>query len=103
MNQSGHIIFVLGLYRNHIPPLTDGDDGLTQIFGHRRTGDNLLQTVPNLARLNTHVPADISQCRGCIICDLIFRQNCTENAVLQVFIWGQCGKERIQHSGLVVL
>ena len=82
MHQSGHVVFALAFHRNHVPPLTDGDDRLPQEFGICRGRNDFLQAVPDLPCLNAHMAADVGQLRGGVVRDFFLRKNRAENFVL---------------------
>ena len=102
MDKAGNVISALGFYRYHIAAIPDGDDRLPKEFAVSRRRNNLLQAVPDLGRLDPHVPANIRQGRAGIICDLFFRQDRAENSILQVFI-GRQGVEKRGKNGLFLV
>ena len=103
MDKTGNIIAALGFYRHHITSATHGNDRLSQELAVGRRRNHLLQTVTNLARLNAHMAANVSERRRCVIRNLFLGQNCAEDLIFQIFIRGQGCKERIQNRCLIVL
>ena len=95
VHKTRHFVLKLALDRHHIAALANGDDGLAQVLGIGRRRNDFLQAVPDLAGLDAHVAANIRKSRRCIIRDLLFRQNCAENLIFQVFIGGQCAEHRV--------
>ena len=81
----------------HLQAIINENSDLARTCEH-----NLLQTVPNLARLDTHMPANIRQLAGCSISDLVFGQNSAGDLVLQILIGGQGIKENRQHRVLII-
>ena len=103
MHQSGHVVFALAFHRNHVPPLTDGDDRLPQEFGICRGRNDFLQAVPDLPCLNAHMAADVGQLRGGVVSDFFLREDRAENLVLQIFVGAKRLKQGVQHRRLVIL
>ena len=103
VNQAGHVRPVLTLDGHHIAAVTDGDDGIPQIFGIGRRRDDLLQAILDLSSLDAHMAADVTKGSRRIVRDLLFRQNRTADAVFQIFVGGQRHKKCIQNRLLVIL
>ena len=97
VHQAGDIILAFGFHRHHVTPLADGDDRLPQKFAVCRGRDHLLQAVPNLPGLDAHMAADIRQFRRSSIRDFLLGQDGGQDSFLQIFVWGQGMKQRIQH------
>ena len=103
MDKAGNIIFALGLDGNHIPPLTDGDDGLPKEFGVGRGRDYLLQAVPDFGCLDAHMPTDVRKLRGGVVRDLFLREDGTVDFIFQIFVGCQGIKEAVQNRFWIVL
>ena len=103
MNQAWYIILAFAFHRDNVTALTNGDNRFPQEFGIGRRGNDLLQTVTDLAGLNAHMAADIRQRGGCRICNFFLRQDGTENFIFQLLVGRQCAEQRIQHRLYVIL
>ena len=103
MDKAGNVIFALGLDGNHIPALTDGDDGLPKELGVGRGRDDLLQAVPDFGCLDAHMPPDVRKLRRGIVRDLILREDGAVDFVFQVFVGGQGIKQAVQNRLGIIL
>ena len=59
MDQTRHLVFAFAFHRNDVTALTDGYNGLPQVFGISRRRNHFLQALPNPCALLTHMAANI--------------------------------------------
>ena len=70
MDKARYIIAALRFDRHHIAALADCDNGLPEELGIGGRGNDLLKAVPDLARLNAHMAANVRQSGRGIVGDL---------------------------------
>ncbi len=99
VNHARNGVFILAAHRHHIAVPPHGDNGLPQVFGIARRGDDLLQALPNLCPGLAHMPPDVVQGWAGTVGNLLLADNGVGDLVLQKAIGGQRPEITVQRSG----
>ena len=92
VNQAGNFVFEFGLYRHHIAVAAHGDDGIAQVFGIGRRGNELLQGFFDFGALHPHMAANVRQLGAGAVSDFVLGQNGAVDFFLQIFVGRQSGE-----------